>query len=782
MKKRPLLILALLLIAVMGAWAQNGWDAVYHQTQTTSGDWTPLTEGSETGKVLGGNSSAPYYYYVTKSLKFANGTAGGSGLTIKGDVYLYIPTGLTITCNGANASGAKGAGAGIELSEGNTLHIMGCGNINPSGTGDDKWVATDVVVAIGGNAANGVNGETGTDATGYQGDWTQTGTGGKGGDGGGGAGAGIGTRGGNGGSGGSGYKYTDWNEHNGTDGSSGEKGATAGKMGNLYVDQTFGLRVKATGGAAASSGGGAGQRGRGYAWDGAGNNYTVAGGGGGGAGGFGGAASNIGSGGPGGGGGGGGAGGAQDKRSNSKGGVYDVTAYGGKGGKNANDTSAADGAEAPTTGTAQSQGWVTVENGSFSSSDWNPASGDASFGNGGSGGGYGNAAYNGVMNAGQPMEYTITFNPLKTQINGEVKIATSKYSPSSATTVILPKNAEGYQWVLQVYGKYCGADGKDACEYATPTKKYYGSNSDEEIERTILLSDVYGDITFQEVKAICMLKNNGNNTEVLNDFFYNESVGAQSYPVTVRLKDRTLYKDNNWNTICLPFDLTPAQFSASPLAGSLVYKMDEINTGYYPNGQEVPIARYRKDDPVLFLFFQNVQANRKGLERGVPYLVKWSSSTDGDLVDNSSVKGAKKVHQLDFLNVMIEEKIPGSTYANDVSFQGTFSLSENLIAGDQTKLILGAGSKLYYPSENINVGACRAYFIIPEDAVEVVKTRGITMGFDDDDETTGIQELKVGNHDSRNDASTYYYNLNGQRLSAPQKGINIINGKKILVK
>ena len=27
-----------------------------------------------------------------------------------------------------------------------------------------------------------------------------------------------------------------------------------------------------------------------------------------------------------------------------------------------------------------------------------------------------------------------------------------------------------------------------------------------------------------------------------------------------------------------------------------------------------------------------------------------------------------------------------------------------------------------------------------------------------------------------------YFNLNGQRLSAPQKGINIVNGKKVIIK
>ena len=401
---------------------EDEWDAVCWQTNTVQADWTAINSGSTTGHTLGsaGNTT---YYYITDNLNFSNSTAGGSGLTILGTVYLYIPSGLTLTSTGANASGTTGGGAGIELAQGNNLYLIGSGTLN----------------ATGGNAANGGNGGNGTNATGSNGDTTETGTGGNGGYGGGGAGAGIGTRGGNGGSGGeggSGYTYDDWTTHNGTNGTAGSAGATAGAMGSLYVykvyQQTAAVTVNATGGSAGSSGGSGGQRGRGYAWDGYSYNYTVAGGAGGAGGGFGGAASNIGTGGPGGGGGGGGAGGAQDYKSNSTGGVYDVTAYGGKGGKNGDGSSAADGTDAPTDGAAYDAGWVTVDNGSFSSSDWHGTSGDVTFGNGGSGGACGNASNVGAAlrvwgslvlgNGSQANPYqiksTADFDQLAANVNG----------------------------------------------------------------------------------------------------------------------------------------------------------------------------------------------------------------------------------------------------------------------------------------------------------------------------------------------------------------------------
>ena len=213
-------MLALLCAVVQGAWAQASWDEVYAMTNTTSGNWTALPEGSTTGKTIG-TANTTTYYYADANLTFSNSTAGGSGLTIQGTVYLYLPQGVTVTCTGANAGGQTGAGAGIDLTAGNTLWIIGKGTVN----------------ATGGNAANGGNGANGANASySYDEGAAWVGGGGTGGNGGGGAGAGIGTRGGDGGAGGSAAEseiyYKTWVE-NGVAGSAGGDGQTAGSMGNL---------------------------------------------------------------------------------------------------------------------------------------------------------------------------------------------------------------------------------------------------------------------------------------------------------------------------------------------------------------------------------------------------------------------------------------------------------------------------------------------------------------------------------------------------------------------
>ena len=285
--------------------------------------WTYLSKGSASGKELSSG-----YYYVARDLAFSNSSCQ-SGLSIApgATVYLYIPKGVTLKATGGNASGQRGAGAGILLPQSSTLCLQGSGT----------------VIAQGGNAANGGYGGEGSNA-GWDGNNYWSGTGGNGGYGGGGAGAGIGTHGADGGDGGDGASSVDskWSHAGGNSGDGGHVGGSASKMGSLYVETVPGLELKAAGGAAGTAGGGGGNAGKSILDDDKSYNYCAAGGGGGGGGGFGGAATGIGTGGPGGGGGGGGASGNLEWCHS---GYYVVRAPGGKGGKNANGSSAGSGAE-----------------------------------------------------------------------------------------------------------------------------------------------------------------------------------------------------------------------------------------------------------------------------------------------------------------------------------------------------------------------------------------------------------------------------------------------------
>lgn len=259
-------------------------------------------------------------------------TLGSTGNT----TYYYVNSNLSFTNSNVGGSGLKIQGTVyLYVPEGVTLTCTGANANGQTGAGAGIELASgNTLYLLGGGTVNATGGTGGT------------------------------------GGGGAGYRYDDGEEddaQNGTNGSAGSAGSTAGAMGNLYWLQSF-VHMTATGGSQGTSGGSGGQRGHGYAYDGYSYNVTVAGGGG------------------------GGFGGAQDWRSNSSGGVYEVTAYGGHGGQNANGEYATDGTEAATNATAQSQGWVYVDNGSFDSDDWHGVSGDCSFGSGGNGGACGNTS------------------------------------------------------------------------------------------------------------------------------------------------------------------------------------------------------------------------------------------------------------------------------------------------------------------------------------------------------------------------------------------------------
>ena len=72
-------------------------------------------------------------------------------------------------------------------------------------------------------------------------------------------------------------------------------------------------------------------------------------------------------------------------------------------------------------------------------------------------------------------------------------------------------------------------------------------------------------------------------------------------------------------------------------------------------------------------------------------------------------------------------------------------------------------------AEEFTVGANTAW--LPAD---VTPSRNF-IGFDD--ETTGIEELK----NSKTEELKSYYNLNGQRVANPTKGLYIVNGKKVII-
>ena len=227
----------------------------------------------------------------------------------------------------------------------------------------------------------------------------------------------------------------------------------------------------------------------------------------------------------------------------------------------------------------------------------------------------------------------------------------------------------------------------------------------------------------------------------------------------VTLKGRTLYKDNSWNTLCLPFSIS--DFSGTPLAGATVKTLESTS--------------FDSTNGALTLNF--TEANLTAIEAGKPYIVKWAS---GDNIENPM-----------FTNVTITATTPtditptGSGSDGSVTFKGTFGPHDiGGTDGDNTKLYLGNGNKLYWPSGAKSINSFRAYFQLnngitagnqPNSGV-----RAFVLNFDGDEETG----IATTNYTDSTDSDNAWYDLSGRKLSGKPttKGLYINKGKMIVIK
>ena len=223
--------------------------------------------------------------------------------------------------------------------------------------------------------------------------------------------------------------------------------------------------------------------------------------------------------------------------------------------------------------------------------------------------------------------------------------------------------------------------------------------------------------------------------------------------LNVTLQGRTLYKDGDWNTLCLPFALSAEQIAASPLAGCTLMELD--TEGTYDTDKQ---TGYDSESGTLYLYFKKAAA----IEAGKPYLVKWESGSNitdpvfyGVTVSNEDPENRKAI-----------------SYDEKVTFRGNYS-PVALTGGDASNLYLGAANKLYWPSADCTINAFRGYFHV--DLSNGAKVREIRLSLDDN--VTSIHNAEFISH-NYNEGATY--NLSGQKVSDDYKGIVIKNGRKYL--
>ena len=178
--------------------------------------------------------------------------------------------------------------------------------------------------------------------------------------------------------------------------------------------------------------------------------------------------------------------------------------------------------------------------------------------------------------------------------------------------------------------------------------------------------------------------------------------------------DRTLYRNGNWNTLCLPFTMTT--FEGSSLEGATVMELDVDGTY---DGHQTGI-----DGTTLYLYFKPATS----IVAGRPYIVKWE--TTGDPITNPVFPG-----------ITVTSTTSGVVTSQDGSlqFKGTYD-PVPLTAGDKSTLYLGSGNQLYWPSADLDIKAFRAYFKLDLDTSSAPLNFVLNLG---DGNATGIVEFPL---------------------------------------
>ena len=232
--------------------------------------------------------------------------------------------------------------------------------------------------------------------------------------------------------------------------------------------------------------------------------------------------------------------------------------------------------------------------------------------------------------------------------------------------------------------------------------------------------------------------------------------------VSVTLRDRTLFTDGSWNTLCLPFGIDEMDISGTILADATI--MTLANSAASDTGFDFSTG-------TLTLDF--VEANE--IEAGVPYIVKWSrpDGYDGHESDYD-------IHDPVFTSVTVATDTPAdhaiTSQDGKVSFTGTYN-AINYTADNKSILLLGNGNTLYYPLSGASIGACRAYFQL--NGISASEVTAARLNFDD--EEGDVLGITTTDYTDSTDKAGAWYTLDGMRLDEkPTKKGLYIHGRRLV--
>ena len=249
---------------------------------------------------------------------------------------------------------------------------------------------------------------------------------------------------------------------------------------------------------------------------------------------------------------------------------------------------------------------------------------------------------------------------------------------------------------------------------------------------------------------------------------------ADNQSHNIMLYGRTLYRDGDWNTLCLPFGLNNEAVGNFLNYPTIMYM--DLNDIYDHRCGEVDA------DGNLHLYFQYDIC----IIAGDPYIVKWDKPAGYD-----TNHAAYDIVNPIFEGVTIDDNaITPDFYATsegpgNVTFRGTYSPIK-YESDNHSILFLGAENTLYWPKEGAHIGAFRAYFELGNGITvgeEASTVRSFNLGFGEGSDETGIDSMHNSECLMLNEADAWY-SLDGRKLDGKPsaKGLYIYKGKMVVVK
>lgn len=209
----------------------------------------------------------------------------------------------------------------------------------------------------------------------------------------------------------------------------------------------------------------------------------------------------------------------------------------------------------------------------------------------------------------------------------------------------------------------------------------------------------------------------------------------------------------NWNTICLPFSMSEAQVKTA-------FGDDVILGDFVKYDTEEDALENITGINVVFTSATAIEANH-------PYIIKVSSAITNFTVDGVDIASDEDEAYTEYNN--------GKTGTKKVIF-GTFNGTLHAGLTLANNQIFLADNKFWYSKGLTTIKAFRAYFDFEDVLASVESSAPLFISFMN---TTGINEMNI-NEKIKSDGN--YYDMQGRKVASPQKGLYILNNKKIVVK